>query len=190
MNETSSPDFFESMYKRDRDPWNFSSSEYEQGRYETIISALDDTHYKRAFEPGCSIGIMTAKLAPLCEKLFAIDMSHTAILNAQQYCLSASNVDLRVGRLPQDIPEGSFDLIVFSEIGYYFEEPDLLTVGSLLVKRLEHGGVLLAAHWLGHSDDHILSGERVHEIMDRLDGLVLKQSERFKGFHLSKWVRV
>lgn len=189
MNDTTTPEFFEAKYQRDSDPWNFHSSEYEQRRYSSIISMLAGTIYRRAFEPGCSIGVLTAKLAPLCNELIAIDVAPTAVESAALLCSPYPHIDIRVGSLPASIPDGSFDLILFSEIGYYFEELQLAAVGKLLVSRLENHGVLLAAHWLGHSDDHLLSGERVHQVLARLDGLHLKHTERHQGFHLHKWVR-
>ena len=190
MRDTTSSAFFESMYKHNPDPWNFSSSEYEQRRYEAIIAALTATRYTRAFEPGCSIGVLSTKLAPLCGQLIAIDISPTAIQEAQQNCRSLTNVDLRIGRLPQDVPDGHFDLIVLSEIGYYFKEPDLLKLATMLVDRLTPKGILLAVHWTGHSDDHLISGDRVHEILLRLEGLMLTTTESHAGFRLNKWVRI
>lgn len=178
------------MYKREPDPWNFGSSAYELGRYDAIISALGHHRFRRAFEPGCSIGILTAKLSQLCGELVAIDVSTTAIERARLHCLSLPNVEVRVGRLPRDLPAGCFDLIVLSEIGYYFEDKDLSALGLLLASRLEHGGILLAAHWLGQSNDHVLGGERVHRILSRVAGLKPSHAEHHEGFQLNKWVRV
>ncbi len=190
MSETTSPEFFESMYQREADPWKFRLSDYEQSRYGAIISALANGSYNRAFEPGCSIGELTARLAHLCREVVAIDVSPTAVQHAQQHCRPLSNVDIRVGSIPKDLPDGTFDLIVFSEIGYYFEESELANLGAILASRLEQNGVLLAVHWLGRSSDHILGGERVHQVLAGLEGLRLEHQERHERFYLDKWVRL
>ena len=58
-----SAEFFETMYAEREDPWEFASSQYERDRYAAIVRALGNRRYRRAFEPGCSIGILTPQLA-------------------------------------------------------------------------------------------------------------------------------
>ncbi len=182
--------FFERMYLERDDPWAFASSAYELERYARIAAAVGHRHYGRVFEPGCSIGVLTEQLAPLCDHLIGLDLSETAVTRARERCAHFGHVRLMVGGLSEHIPMGPFDLIVFSEIGYYFEEPELLRIGEALVDRLGSGGILLAAHWLGTSEDHVLSGDRVHEVLLALDGVKLEHSERHEGFRLDRWVRV
>ena len=185
--DTTSQSFFETMYRQNTDPWGFSSKEYELSRYEAIVSALSHRRYQRAFEPGCSIGVLTARLAGICGKVQAMDISPSAVQSACVRCKDFANVEITCGAIPKLLPSGPFDLIVFSEIGYYLEEQQLQAVGTALINRLGEGGVLLAAHWLGNSLDHILSGDRVHEILGGLEGLALDYSERHGEFRLDRW---
>ena len=187
---TTSAEFFEAMYREKADPWDFAQSEYEQSRYGAILAALGHRHYERAFEPGCSIGELTRRLAERCDRVSAIDLAPTAVLRAREKCDGLSYVDIQVGSLPHQVPEGMFDLIMFSEIGYYFEQEHLRDVGGLLVSRLQMSGTLLAAHWLGTSEDHLISGDCVHAVVGELSGLRLEYSERNSSFRLDRWVRV
>jgi cyclopropane fatty-acyl-phospholipid synthase-like methyltransferase len=187
---TTSAEFFEQKYRENADPWDFARSEYEQSRYGAIIAALGERRYERAFEPGCSVGELTWRLASHCEHVDAMDISATAIDRAKLCCSGLPNVTLRVGGLPHHIPEGSFDLIVFSEIGYYFDEARLQELGKSLVDHISSSGTLLAAHWLGTSKDHVLSGDRVHEVLGGLDGLRLNCTKRYEKFRLDRWERV
>ena len=187
---TTSAAFFERMYRKNPDPWNFAGSDYECARYKATIAALGDERYKRAFEPGCSVGELTALLAERCDRIDAIDISPTAIATATLRCDGLQNVALSVGSLPHHIPGGTYDLIVFSEIGYYFHGTALKELGQTLVARLLRGGSLLAVHWLGTSKDHVLTGDQVHQIVGELSGLTLKISERYESFRLDRWVRV
>jgi len=93
------------------------------------------------------------------------------------------------GALPTFIPSGTFDLIVFSEIGYYFTESDLYSAAIALSRQINQSGDFLAAHWLGESSDHLLSGDRVHEILNQIPDLVLRHGERHAGFRLDVWTR-
>jgi len=124
--DTASQALFEAKYRHDGDLWDFATSTYEQTRYSAILSSLNGRRFRRAFEPGCSIGILTARLAAQCGRVEAIDISTTAASRAEERCRPLSNVNVRQGSLPGDIPGGAFDLILFIEIGYYFH-PTVLT---------------------------------------------------------------
>jgi SAM-dependent methyltransferase len=187
--DTISHSFFEKKYRLSADPWDFASSEYEQSRYEAIVRALGHRNYQSAFEPGCSIGVLTARLASICRNVQAMDISLSAVQSARIRCKDLPNVEITCGAIPDLLPSSSFDLIVFSEIGYYLDELQLSALGTILAGRLQENGVFLAAHWLGNSADHILSGDRVHELLGKVEGLVLEHSERYAGFRLDRWVR-
>ena len=189
MIDTTSEGFFEAMYQRDDDPWRFRTSAYEQSRYDTILHALSGRRFQHAFEPGCSVGALTVRLASICDRLDAMDLSPTAVQRAQELNSAMPNVFITKGSLEDALPEGAFDLIVLSEIGYYFAEDTLLRIGERLVARMTSGGVLLAAHWLGVSPDHCLSGDRVHELLGSLPNLHHSHAERHTGFRLDGWSR-
>ena len=182
-----SAEFFETMYAEREDPWEFASSQYERDRYAAIVRALGNRRYRRAFEPGCSIGILTPQLAAFCDRVEAMDISPTAAARARARCERLPNVQVLCGSLPEMIPDGEIDLVVFSEIGYYFTEIQLYSVARRLVKQISPQGTFLAVHWLGSSQDHVLDGDRVHSVMKTIPNLSLMQSERFPGFRLDRW---
>ena len=188
ISDSTSQAFFEELYTTVADPWAFASSAYEQHRYTTILNALGCRHYHRAFEPGCSIGILTEQLGQICAQVEAIDISPTAVSRAQHRSRSLPNVTIKPGALPDQIPDGTFDLIVFSEIGYYFDRPTLVSLARELADRLRRGGTLLAVHWLGKSTDHRLTGDQVHELLGKTR-LVPTRSRRYDGFRLDCWSR-
>jgi hypothetical protein len=65
------PDYFDAIYQRDPDPWQFATSEYEAGKYRATLAALPRKHYRNGFEVGCSIGVLTRMLAERCDDLLA-----------------------------------------------------------------------------------------------------------------------
>jgi SAM-dependent methyltransferase len=184
------PAFFEQKYKERSDPWDFSGSEYELSRYQSIIAALAHNRYTRAFEPGCSIGVLTELLARICGFVEAIDFSRSAVNRAQKRCAHLKNVDVACVSLPDRMLVNRFDLVVLSEIGYYFTEDEWMRLSSAMVKSMPKAGTLLAAHWLGHSTDHCINGDQVHEILLSLPNIQLDRSERYERFRLDRWVRV
>ena len=62
--------YFEQIYDHDPDPWGFESRWYEHRKYALTMAALPEPHYRSAFEPGCSIGVLTDLLAPRCAGFF------------------------------------------------------------------------------------------------------------------------
>jgi SAM-dependent methyltransferase len=60
---------------------------------------------------------------------------------------------------------GSFDLIVFSEILYYFDDADLNQMLRLGLLALRPGGHLIAVHWRHPAPDHPRAGDDVHQIL-------------------------
>lgn len=187
--DTTSADFFDNKYRLQEDPWDFASSSYEHARYDAIVQSLSHRRYRFAFEPGCSIGMLTARLALICGHVHAVDISAIAVQHARKRCKAITNVEIHCGALPAAIPPGPLDLVVLSEIGYYLEQDALTALGKTLIGAMSERGVLLAAHWLGYSEDHVSSGDGVHEILTNLPRIALEHSERHAGFRLDRWVK-
>lgn len=181
--------FFDKIYSSNPDPWNFEKDGYERERYETILQTLAGRRYEYAIEAGCSIGVLTLGLSPLCDKLLAIDFSEIAVDAAKRRCRHLPDVEVRCMALEAVPSFGRFDLIVLSEIGYYFSEDAWRLLSSRIVSEAKTDTVLLAAHWLGYSKDHEMSGDRVHEIFAATPDLLIEESGRYGEFRLDKWKR-
>jgi 2-polyprenyl-3-methyl-5-hydroxy-6-metoxy-1,4-benzoquinol methylase len=189
---TTSEEFFERKYRAEADPWNFATSPYEQRRYETILRAIEHRRYRRALEPGCSVGVLTYGLASLCDEVEAFDIAPSATAAAQDRCRGLANVHVTCKAFDEDGIDGQFDLIVLSEIGYYFEVAELRRIATSLMSHLLPGGVIVAAHWLGKSRDHMLRGDSVHDVLRATFeqvGLVLDLAERYPEFRLDRWTK-
>jgi chemotaxis methyl-accepting protein methylase len=67
--------------------------------------------------------------------------------------------------LPEEMPEGPFDLIVASEILYYYTREQMLATLQVFERELARGGVLLAVHWRRETRTYPLQGDEVHELL-------------------------
>ena len=181
--------FFEQKYQQSSDPWRFATSPYELGRYATILSSLAHDRYQRCFEPGCSIGVLTEGLSSLCGQVEAIEISPAAAALARDRCAARPNVTVHCAGLADYAP-ASFDLLVLSEVGYYFSAPELQGILRRCVRNLKIHGTMLASHWLGSSSDHVLDGDAVHETIASTPGIRLEHSIRYDGFRLDRWKRI
>ncbi|MGH9271180.1 MAG: SAM-dependent methyltransferase [Ilumatobacteraceae bacterium] len=184
-------DDFERRYRDDPDPWDFATSEYEQGRFDRTVACLAGRRFRRAFEPGCAGGELTARLAGHCDELVAWDGAPSVVDHARRRLAAAhvANVELDVGVIPADWPTGRFDLIVLSEIGYYFDRSALDDLITTTASSLTADGLLVATHWLGRSADHLLAGDEVHTAIDSCTELEHRDGERYPGFRIDRWDR-
>jgi protein-L-isoaspartate O-methyltransferase len=188
-----SPEAFESRYRENPDPWNYQASPYERGKYQVTVDSLSRPRFANAFEPACSVGELTAMLANRCGRVLATDVSQTAVAQARKRCAALHNVqiecrDLR-SELPAQVAGRQFDLIVLSEVGYYFDVESLAVIARRLTNALCPQGEFIAVHWRGHSADHVLHGDEVHRCL--LDSLQLQHrlSDHHPGFRLDSWLK-
>jgi SAM-dependent methyltransferase len=158
-------EYFENLYEQSPDPWGFETSPYERKKYERTLGVLQGRRYQRALEVGCSIGVFTVKLAPLCDEVLAVDVSERAVAAARERLAGFPHVRVERRGLPEDTPEGPFDLIVASEVLYYWPKEVMLGALRLFEEILAPGGVLLAVHWRKETKTYPLQGDEVHELL-------------------------
>jgi predicted TPR repeat methyltransferase len=155
--------YFDRLYAGDPDPWGFREREYERAKYEDTVAALDGRRFRDAVEIGCSIGELTARLAPACDALLGVDIAEAPLQLARARNLGAPHVRFARMTLPDERPEGRFDLIVLSEVLYYFGRDNLQRVAAWVCDALEPDGVVLLCHWLGETPDYPLTGDEAVE---------------------------
>jgi SAM-dependent methyltransferase len=160
-------DYFEDLYAHSTDPWDFETSDYEQRKYERTLESLGERRFRRAFEAGSSIGVFTVMLAPRCEELLAVDTSEKAVEIASERLAEQSHVRVERRTLPEEMPDGPFDLIVASEVLYYWPREVMLEALRRFEGILAPGGILVAVHWRKETRTYPLQGDEVHELLVR-----------------------
>jgi SAM-dependent methyltransferase len=163
--------YFASMYAADADPWSFETRWYDARKHALTAGALPNRHYRSGFEPGCSTGMLTARLAGRCDRLLAVDAIDSAVTTAAARVADQPGVTVRAGRMPQDWPDETFDLIVLSELVYYFDDADLATLLDRVGATLAPDGDLVAVHWRWPVDEHARTGDDAHAALAGIPGL-------------------
>jgi trans-aconitate methyltransferase len=185
-----SPAPFENRNRQPSDISRFSTAEYERDRCQTTMAALARRYYAEAYEPKCSSGELTAQLARVCAHVTATDIAPSAVARARQRCAHLHNVNIYRADIAQHEPVGGFDLIVLSERGYYFAPSDLIRAALKLCDSLASGGELVAVHWLGIGQDHVLHGDAVHSLLLANLPLQWLKGDRQRGFRMDSWLRI
>lgn len=163
--------YFDAMYQAADDPWGFESRWYERRKYAISAAMLPARRYQDGFEAGCSIGVLTRKLAERCDRLLSCDLARPAVLAARRRVADLPQVRVEQRSIPAQWPLGTFDLIVFSEVLYYFSDRDLTRILDLAQASLRPGGTLLAVHWRHPVAEYPQSGDAVHQALAQRPGL-------------------
>jgi SAM-dependent methyltransferase len=182
--------YFEHLYAVSPDPWSFESRWYDARKHALTEDALPARRYRSAFEPGCSTGMLTARLAARCDRLLAVDAVDAAARATAARVAADDHVTVRTARLPAQWPDGTFDLIVLSELGYYFDDADLGTLLGRAATALEPGGDLVAVHWRWPVAEHARSGDDVHAALARVPGLARLARHEEADFLLEVFTRI
>ena len=165
-------DRFDAMFAASDDPWQFRSRWYEQRKRALTLAMLPSLRYRRAFEPGCANGELSAALAERCDELIVWDLSERAAALARQRVGAYPHVSVARGAVPDDWPSGRFDLVVVSEMAYYLPLAAQQALARRVADSLEPGGALLACHWRRPLEDGSTQGEPLHAILQGASGLV------------------
>lgn len=144
-------EFFDKLYAGNGDPWNYEKSTYERRKYRATIDAIPRRRYASALEVGCSIGVLTRLLAGRCETLLATDVAEEALVDARRRCQDLPNVRFQRAAVPAEWPEGTFDLIVVSEVLYFLGAEAIVDTADRITSSLRLRGVVLLVDFLGRT---------------------------------------
>jgi SAM-dependent methyltransferase len=181
--------YFRDLYAASPDPYGLAERWYEARKYAVSLALLPRERYGAAFEPGCSIGVLTARLAARCDSLLACDAVPAAVASARARTAGLPSVRVERRSIPGQWPPQSFDLIVLSELLYYFDDADLDQVLRLAAGALRPGGHLIAVHWRHPAPSHPRSGDDVHEQLGAHDGLARLARYRDPDFTAEVYTR-
>ena len=153
------PGYFDALYAANPDPWGFETRDYEHEKYAATLSALPRKHFASCLEVGCSIGVLTEKLGSRCDRVLGIDIAEAALVRARLRCRGQAGVRFERSELPMRAPDGPFDLIILSEVLYYFDALQIDTIARQIVAQTTPETIFALVHWLGPTPDYPLTGE-------------------------------
>jgi hypothetical protein len=181
--------YFEAAYARGDDPWELASSDYERRKYSITVASLPRARYANAFEPGCSVGVLSERLADRCDRLLVTDIIDAALVQTAHRLKSHRHVRVQRCAIPTDWPDETFDLVVLSEVAYYFDAGALADIMTLVVETTSPGSHVVGVHWRGETD-YPISGDRAHELIGLTPELSRLVHHVEREFMLDVWERL
>ncbi|QCO96687.1 bifunctional PIG-L family deacetylase/class I SAM-dependent methyltransferase [Arthrobacter sp. 24S4-2] len=158
---------FDAVHSRSDDPWGYATSWYEQRKRALTLAILPAEDYGSGLEVGCSIGTLSVELAPRCRQFLAVDASSAALVQAAERLTGHASAQTQRLTVPHEWPEGTFDLVAVSEMGYYLTPGELAELFTRVEASMNPGGTLVLCHWRHPVEGWELDGDAVHELARR-----------------------
>lgn len=171
-----------------RDHWELDST-LDHDSHALQLSVLAGRRYGRVLEIGCGTGQFTERLAPLSDRVVALDIAPNAIERARARGLPAESVEFRVANVMEfdARADGPWDLVVMSEtiycLGWLYSFFDVGWMVSSLFAAMRPGGRLLMANTYGRERDYLLLPFLVDSYRDLClnVGFDMEREEMFRG---------
>ena len=166
--------YFDRMYEASADPWQLQERWYEQRKFAITLALLPLPRFRHAYEPGCSVGVLTEQLAGRCDHVTATDLVPAALETTGRRLTKAGldeHVTLLRRSLDEDWPAADFDLIVLSEVGYYLEAATMREILDRELPRLSNPATIIAAHWRHRVEDYPMTGDETNDVIAATSGL-------------------
>jgi cyclopropane fatty-acyl-phospholipid synthase-like methyltransferase len=188
--QTLKPEYFDALYTADPDPWHFVASRYERAKYTLTLNAMPKPRYRSALEVGCSIGVLTRSLASRCDVVVAIDAAPTPLVEARRRCADLPGVRFEQMFVPEQWPDGVFDLILLSEVVYYLSREDVGRLAARVTRSLPTGGSVILVHWTGPTDYPLSGDEAAALFIERIGSTcIVERADRYSQFRLDVLAR-
>ena len=167
---------FEQLYRQEEDPWSIGNAESE--RYDAYLKwirqAAPPDGFAAALDLGAGLGAFTARLAPLSRSTTGVELSEIAVAKARARYPQIRFLRGDIRRLEDlGLPEGSFELIVASDVIAYLTPAEadrfLRSVRNLLTP----GGRLFLAAW--SPGGRYFTPETLEKLMARHYALLLRR---------------
>jgi protein-L-isoaspartate O-methyltransferase len=158
-------DALDDLHADGADPWGADSRWYERRKRALLLAALPRDRFARGLEVGASRGALARDLAARCGSLLALEQGAQAAASAREQLADLANVEVSRAAVPDEWPDGTFDLVVVSEVGYFLSPLALDGLVDRLSGALTDDGVVVLCHWRHPVEGWVLDGPDVHAVV-------------------------
>jgi SAM-dependent methyltransferase len=157
------PGFFEHFFD-EGDPFGFDRNPEEQLKFARTLEVCGGEGLGRVLELGCAVGSFTEVLAPYADQVVALDVSQSAVDRVAQRLAAQPHVRAVAMGIPAEFPEGTFDVVVASDVLYYLPVAELQRCVERIHAALADGGAFVAVHYVPRMGS-LLNGDEAHDVV-------------------------
>lgn len=181
------PGFFRHFFD-EGDPFGFDVNPAEQLKFQRTLEVCGEGQLGHVLELGCAVGSFTEILEPRATDVLALDVSPAAVEQVARRLRDHPNVRVQTMTIPAEFPEGTFDLVVASDVLYYLPAEDVRRCLERIETALAERGALVAVHYVPRMGS-VLDGDETHDILTAHTSLRHVLGERTE-FGVGRWYRV
>jgi protein-L-isoaspartate O-methyltransferase len=139
---------FDRIYLEHGDVWSYRTSPDERVKYDLILSTVLRCRrgHHAALDVGCSVGVLSGRLAQHFEKVVAFDISLEALRLAEQDLATLHNVETKIADVRSFDLGVTFDVIICAGMLRYVAEHESDAVCRRIAKHLSKDGVLVVEY--------------------------------------------
>jgi SAM-dependent methyltransferase len=180
--------YLNSLYRDSEDPWHLRGTWYEMRKRDVVMSCLPRRRYSSTFEPGCSVGELTLRLALRSDSVLAADFHPDAVRITRVRVAGLPGVRVEQLLLPDQWPtDEAFDLVVLSELGYFFVPAAWQRLCSLVARTTLPNATVIACHWRHDFNERTASTQDLHARLADILGWPLRSHLVDDDFVLDVW---
>ncbi len=151
----------------------YAADPREAGKFKRTVEAVGVGPHARILEIGCGPGLAARSLALLGREYLGVDASPVAVELANERLDPIEGAMALIGRLPDGLPPGPFDVVVCSDVLYYLTPDELDRSIRAIMQRMDPCGVFVAVHHR-HDIGLAMTGATVHQRLRAAMGLHLE----------------
>ena len=136
---------FDATFAADSDPWNTLVSRDERMKRDAILRALPRSS-GRLLELAPGNGSNSVRLRRRALRLLAADGAPSAVGLTRERLGGDPRAEVRLARLPDEVPRGPFHAAVVAELLYYLPQRDVAELAWRLGRELAPGATTVLAH--------------------------------------------
>jgi len=176
---------FDSKFQADPDPWGTFAGRDEARKRAAIKHAIGARSHGRVLELAAGNGSNSHMILSRSLRLVSCDGAPTAVDLTRQNLSGRPRAKVEQCVLPEELPDGRFNLVVAAEILYYLSPTKLARLASNFRRLLSPNGSIVLAHHHLRFDDAATQPSGVHE---RFIGMLPFAARNQWKFRNSRWV--
>ena len=153
-------DFSGRYESSDRDSWSYTADPAHLERLQRILKALSPLSGKKVLELGCAEGFITKEIAKQAAQVVACELSPLAAERTRNVCVGLP-VTVIAGDIRSNIPDGTFDLVLASDVFYYLTAAELSKVLNDIALRANTDCRLVMANEWNESYSQLTSPDEI-----------------------------
>lgn len=181
--------YFELKYLRGN-PYRVEANPLEIEKFNHAFDIMKEKRYDNILEIGCGDGYLLERYSPLSDRVLATDISGSALKMAKERLRGEKHIEFRQFDLIKDDIDEKFDLVICSEILYYFTLDQLKTVVPKILNYLKKNGNLLSIHIRSLNDDTLgfpykaFGAKTIHNLFEASGGLRTLKREILENYEI------